>query len=475
MIWPPYHAQDNNIATFDPSQYSVANQAVLDPKTGAIVSGPRYNGIVLPGNGFPSSASDLAVYNDPAVKALFVGAPLGLTETHYNVFEPRVGVSYGLNDKTIVKVSSGVFHNRVTLNDSLLLGGNPPFQPQVGATNGSVDNPGGSGGAGSLPFGMTAIDPVFNHPVAYMFSSGVQREAPLGFVVDATYVGRWGRNLQRERDINQLAAGTLQANPGTNTDYLRQYKGYGVIRLSENVGRSTYNALQLSADRRYKNGFKFGAAYTLSHSLDNASTKRDILFNSYDDSGFWGNSSFDRRHVFNFYYIYDLPFFNQDKESLKGRVLGGWQISGATFMRTGTPLWVTRTDDVAGTGDPIAQPYNLVGDPNANSNGKLSENNNDQNFWFNPAAYARPAAGTFGNAPRDNMYGPGQYQWDIALFKNVTVKGSHSFQFRAEIFNFLNHANLNNPSTDPTSSTFGRVTSKDNSRRDIQLSLRYLF
>jgi hypothetical protein len=475
VLWPPYHAQDNNIATFDPAHYSVATQAVLDPKTGAIISGPRYNGIVLPGDGFPSSASDLAVYNDPAVKALFVGAPVGLTETHYNVFEPRVGMSYGLNEKTIVKVSSGVFHNRVTLNDSLLLGGNPPFQPQVGATNGSVDNPGGAGGAGSLPFGMTAIDPVFQHPTAYMFSGGVQREAPLGFVIDATYVGRWGRNLQRERDINQLPAGTLQANPGINTDYLRQYKGYGVIRLSENVGRSTYNALQLSADRRYKNGFKFGAAYTLSHSLDNASTKRDILFNSYDDSGFWGNSSFDRRHVFNFYYIYDVPFFNQDKESLKGRVLGGWQISGATFMRTGTPLWVTRTDDVAGTGDPIAQPYNLVGDPNANSNGKLSENNNDQNFWFNPAAYARPAAGTFGNAPRNNMYGPGQYQWDIALFKNVTVKGSHSFQFRAEIFNFLNHANLNNPSTDPTSSTFGRVTSKDNSRRDIQLSLRYLF
>jgi hypothetical protein len=99
----------------------------------------------------------------------------------------------------------------------------------------------------------------------------------------------------------------------------------------------------------------------------------------------------------------------------------------------------------------------------------------DQNFWFNPAAYARPAAGKFGNSPRNNMYGPGQYQWDIALFKNVAIKAGHSFQFRAEIFNFLNHANLNNPSTDPNSSTFGRITSKDNSRRDVQLSLRYIF
>jgi hypothetical protein len=476
VLWPPWYALDNNVATFNPAYYSKTNEAVIDPATGRIISGPRYNGIVLPGDGFPSSASDLAVYNDPAVKALFVGAPRGLAQTHKDVFEPRIGASYGVNEKTIIKASTGVFHNRVTLNDSLLLGGNPPFQPQVSVSNGSVDNPGAGGGAASLPFGMTAIDPVFKHPVAYMYSAGVQREAPWGFVLDATYVGRLGRNLQREVNINQLLPGTIQANPTTNSAALRPYKGYAVIRESENTGRSTYNALLVSADRRYKNGFKFGAAYTLSHSMDNASTKRDVLFNSYDDSGFWGNSSFDRRHVFTFYYIYDLPFFKAEPTSLEGRTLAGWQISGATFYRTGTPLWVTRTDDTAGVGDSFAQPWNLVGDPNNNSNHRLSNGAAaDQNFWFDPNAYAKPANGTFGNAPRNNMYGPGQYQWDIALFKNVSIKGSHAVQFRAEMFDFLNHANLNNPSTDPTSSTFGRATSKDGSRRDVQLSLRYSF
>jgi len=475
VLWPQWYSTTNNIATFDPARYSTTNQAIIDPATGRILGGPRYNGIVLPGTGFPSAASNLAVYNDPAVKALFIGAPRGLAQTHKNVFEPRAGLSYGINDKTILKVSSGVFHNRVTLNDSMLLGGNPPFQPQVSVSNGLVDNPGGAGGAASLPLGMTAIDPVFKHPVAYMYSAGVQREVPWGFVVDAAYVGRLGRNLQREVNINQLRAGTVQANPGINSAFLRPYKGYGVIRESENNGRSTYNGLQISADRRYRNGFKFGAAYTLSHSEDNASNKRDVLFNSYDDSGMWGNSSFDRRHVFNFYYIYDVPLFQKDT-SWKGHALGGWQISGATFMRTGTPLWVTRGDDVAGVGDSFGQPWDLVGDPNANSNGRFSLGAGlDQNFWFNPAAYVKPANGTFGNAPRNNMYGPGQYQWDIALFKNTQVRGRQSIQFRAEIFNFLNHPNLNNPSTDPTSSTFGRVTSKDGSRRDIQLSLRYLF
>ena len=154
------------------------------------------------------------------------------------------------------------------------------------------------------------------------------------------------------------------------------YKGYGVIRLSENAGRSTYNSLQIGVDRRYRNGFKFGAAYTLGKSEDNASDKRNVLFNTYDDSGYWGPSSFDRRHVFTFYYIYDLPFF-QEQTSLTSRILGGWQISGATFMRTGTPLWVTRGDDVAGVGDTFGQPWNQVGDPSANANGQFSQGTSD--------------------------------------------------------------------------------------------------
>src|SRR6266851_1521794 len=82
VLWPPWYSTTNNIATFDPRYYDTRNQAVVDPGTGRILSGPRYNGIILPGSGFPSSASNLAVYNDPAVKALFVGAPRGFAQTH---------------------------------------------------------------------------------------------------------------------------------------------------------------------------------------------------------------------------------------------------------------------------------------------------------------------------------------------------------------------------------------------------------
>ena len=172
------------------------------------------------------------------------------------MFEPRLGASYQLNKQTIVRASTGVFHSRVTLNDSTLLGGNPPFQPMVTVSNGSVDNPGGAGGAADLPFGIQGQDVAFKHPTSYMWSTGVQREVPLGFVVDVTYVGRRGLYLPRERNINQLQAGTTQANPGINIAALRPYKGYGAIRVSENAGYSKYNSLQISADRRYTQWLK---------------------------------------------------------------------------------------------------------------------------------------------------------------------------------------------------------------------------
>jgi hypothetical protein len=369
-----------------------------------------------------------------------------------------------------------------------VLGGNPPFQPMVSVANGIADNPGGgSGAATDLPFGINGQDVAFKLPTAYIWSVGVQRELPYGFVVDATYVGRRGLYLQRERNINQLQPGTIQANPGVNVAALRPYLGYGAIRLSENAGRSMYNSLQLSVDKRYSNGLKVGFAYTLGKSEDNASNKRNVLWNTYDDTGFWGPSAYDRTHVVNIYYIYDLPFWQAQNTLLKN-LLGGWQVSGSTFLRTGQPFSVARTTDIAGVGDAFGIPMNLVGDPHANANQQFS-NGSDNNFWFNPAAFANPAAGTFGDAPRNLLRNPGDQQWDLALFKNFTLGGMRRIQFRAEFFNFPNHPNLSPADTndfpgggagnaryaDPANSTFGRVVAKTGDRRDIQLSLRFQF
>jgi Carboxypeptidase regulatory-like domain len=477
VYWPPWYSTTNNIASFDPAYYDQNNEAVMSPGTGLLLSGPRYNGLVLPGDGFKGDAADSPLASDPAVLALFRGAPRGFSETHANAFEPRLGMSYSLNQATILRASAGVFHNRVTLNDSTLLGGNPPFQPQATIENGSADNPAGTSvGGKNLPFAVTGQDPVFKHPTAYTWSVGMQREIPYGFTVDVTYVGRRGLYLQRERNINQLALGTIQANPGVNIAALRPYTGYGAIRQTENAGRSKYNSLQLSIDRRYRNGLKVGAAYTLGKSEDNGSDKRVVLWNTYDDTAYWGTSEWDRRHNLNFYYIYDLPFW-RDQSNLIKSLLGGWQISGATFMRSGTPAngrlggVVQTSNDIAGVGDvAVGQPWDMVGDIDF----KYQLYTGAGTEAFNTAAFRAPAAGTFGNAPRNVIINPGEMQWDLALFKNFSVGGARKLQLRAEAFNFLNHPNLGGIEANPTNGNFGRITSKSGSR-DIQLSVRFAF
>ncbi|MBA2356352.1 MAG: TonB-dependent receptor, partial [Acidobacteria bacterium] len=473
VYWPPWYSTTNNIANFDPRFYNPAAAPSVNPTTGRLVGGTRFNGVVLPGDGFEGDAANSVISGDPRVLALFNGQPRGFSETHSNVFEPRGGVSYAWNDKTVLRASAGMFHNRVTLNDSTLLGGNPPFQPQATVSNGSVDNPGGGTvGVGDLPIGINGQDPVFKHPTSYMWSTGVQREVPFGFIVDVTYVGRRGLYLQRERNINQLPVGTLQRNPGVNIAALRPYLGYGVIRISENSGRSMYNSLQISADRRYTNGLKVGAAYTLGRSTDNASDKRNVLWNTYDDTIYEGPSNFDRRHLFNIYYIYDLPFFREQDTLLKN-LLGGWQVSGATFLRTGTPFTVGQgSEDIAGVGDAaFGQPWSQTA---ASSVNHVLYDGTPGSVALDTSVFVRPENGTFGNSPRNAYRHPGEMQWDLALFKNFNLGGTRRGQFRAEAFNFINHPNLGGIESNPLSGNFGRITGKGG-QRDIQLSVRFQF
>src|SRR5262249_19132687 len=258
------------------------------------------------------------------------------------------------------------------------------------------------------------------------------------------------------------------------------------IRLAENAGHSQYNSLQISADRRYMNGLKVGFAYTLSKSMDNGSDKRNVVWNTYDDSGYCGPSNYDRRHVLNVYSIYDRPL-RKGRNGAVQAAGGGWKISGASFFRRGLSFSVVRTNDIAGVGDGnFGQPYNLVGDASSGAGGQFSAGaGTDQNFWFNPAAFAAPTAGTFGNSPPNAFRNPGEQQWDIALFKNFRVANTQKVQFRAEIFNFINHPNWANVAgstttsgfitVDPTNANFGRVISKTDARREMQLSLRYMF
>ena len=147
-------------------------------------------------------------------------------------------------------------------------------------------------------------------------------------------------------------------------------------------------------------------------------------------------------------------------------LVGGWSLEGITRLESGPPVLVRVGQDLANIGRSYLRP-NLVGDPN--------DGPKDIDNWFNADAFEIPAPYTFGTAAPFIINADGIVSYDIAIQKRFPVKERHSIEFRAEMFNFPNHPNWNNPDTNPRSATFGKITSKTTDVRNIQLSLRYSF
>jgi hypothetical protein len=469
-LWPAWHSKWGNIAEFLPQYYDPKNAAQVDPKGGFIVSGDQYNGIVLPGNGVPKAEGGrIPALHSGQFDRLYHNLPEGLSPTHWDVFQPRLGVAYAFSSKMALRAGVGSFANRTMINRDTALGGNAPFQIQESVVNGVVDAPGGATQR-AFPFTQTIQDPVFKIPTAWEWNTSFQREVAAGTTVQVAYVGRRGLHNQRKRNINQLLPGTVQANPNINANALRPYLGMGVVAISENSGASRYNGLQVSVEHRFSKGLQFGLAYTLSRSRDDGSSLTDVLPNAYDGRGYYGLSDFDRTHVLVANYIYQLPFFRNSSRFLR-ETLGGWEISGINQAQSGVPLSVRTSEDIAGVGPGSGnQFWNLVGDPSFD----VTSFTNSAT-WFNKAAFAKPAPGVFGNQRRNPLRGPGFLAWDMGLRKNFRTFESQTLQFRFEVFNILNHPNWSNPVVDPNSGSFGMVTGKTNDTRQLQLALKYAF
>jgi hypothetical protein len=457
----PWKAKWNDIANFDPRFFTQANRAVLDPRTGAIIGGDPYNGVVLPGTGYPESAKGRALgATVPNVQRLFHGLPEGFVNSYKLKFSPRLGLAWRATSKTVLRIGGGTYQGREFLNNGTFFR-NAPNQERVDVVNGLVDAPGGRGGS-QFPFTVGAAALEYKYPTAFQYSFSVQRELPFGFVMDAAYIGKTAVDLLRIRNLNQLRPGGVQANPGINVNALRPFYGLAIINYAEQSGRSNYNSAQLSLDRRFRSGLGLGLAYTFSKNIDNVTTP-------YDAYNFVRSlSSNDRPHVLSVNYIYQLPFLRNSK-SLSGNLLGNWQVSGVTFFRSGNPLSVVDATDTAGVGTGSAsQPWNVSGSPSITSATGVGLP------WFATSAFTLPSPGTFGNAGLNILRGPAFQNWDIAVFKNFRLTERFAAQFRAESFNFLNLPLLNNPTTNPRSGDFGRITSKYN-ERNIQLGFKILF
>ena len=219
-------------------------------------------------------------------------------------------------------------------------------------------------------------------------------------------------------------------------------------------------------ERHYTNGLSFLAGYTYSKAIDTNSseftTSRDQGFpqNSANLAAEKGRSDFDFRHRLSLSYLYDLPVGSRvwrlHNPSLN-YLIQSWGLAGVVTAQSGPPFTPQISGDVSGadeeavigTGNPTDRP-NLTGS-------SFYPAHKTPNQWVLPSAFSAPA-GTFGNAGRNILTGPGLSSWDFSLIRNFRFSESRSLEFRGEIFNLLNRANFDIPQRDVASSAFGQIT-----------------
>jgi hypothetical protein len=282
------------------------------------------------------------------------------------------------------------------------------------------------------------------------------------------YVGTKGTYLQTTRNINQPrpegAALVLAGQAIVNQ--VRPFRGWANIWMYENATNSNYNSLQFSLRTENYRGLTLQTSYTWSHSLDYVSS--DVPGNSHQDAynpkAERGNSSFDRRHMLVFSYVYDLPT-PQNWGRAARHLLGGWTVSGITTFYSGTPLGISLPGDNAGVGGAPYRP-NWVRNPNLPSGQRTRER------YFDPDAFAAPARGRFGNLGRNVVRGGGLNNWDLSLFKSIPLGWeSGSLQFRLEAFNTFNHTQWNAYRTAFGAAGFGSAIGARDARV-VQLGLK---
>jgi hypothetical protein len=257
--------------------------------------------------------------------------------------------------------------------------------------------------------------------------------------------------------------------------------------------QSNYDSLQVRLEKRYSHGLQYEAAYTWAHALDNASSASlgSVNNGDFQDQRFpnqnYGNADFDVRHRFVFNYVYDLPFgrgraIAKDASGVVNRIIGDWQMTGVFSAATGNYYTATDINNVSGgdcggsVGFYCSRPT-MVGNPNSTPciAGTL----------FNTCAFANNTTlGTFGNAPRNNIEGPGYKAWDTSLVKQFSISEHKHFEFRAEFFNVLNRVNylfgqFGAISAEPTPLEFGQTgfgfPLAARAPRQIQFALKFYF
>jgi hypothetical protein len=485
----------------------------------------------------PISGQVASLPNEPALPALVggVGIP-GLNGTSRQLqtpealhFEPRLGVTYQLNEKTIVHSGFGIFYHpaaawqqypnadgAIRTSTSIDAQSNglqtlPGYQLSNPFPSGLPAPYGNSAGLG-IDLGQSIAGPgrMQNIPYQLNYSLDIQRSLPANFVITAAYAGNEGVHLMVPLYLNQipdsaLALGatlrTTVANPfyGVITDptstistktvpyeqLLRPFPQFtGVEQLNSGVGHSTYNAGQLTVEHREKDGLSVVFAYTFSKALDNVGEMTSVA-GTY--AGFQNvhcprcdksRSDQNETHVVRWSTRYELPFGANKPLLNRGfisPIVGGWALSGIYSLDTGRPLTVSATNYSYSFSGGSFRP-NTTGVSDKTAGGSQIRLNGQ---YFNPAAFIQPANYTFGNASRHlaDLDNPLAWNFDAMVEKNTHLSERYVLTFRAEAFNALNNVTFAGPTTSVSSATFGQMAtmSQSNTPRNVQASLRFTF
>jgi hypothetical protein len=444
-------------------------------------------------------ANRYANFNTQTGKVLIAGynsdANVGV-QTQYKMFAPRFGFAYQLDRKTVLRGGFGIFYNASGNGGALYrLHRQLPF----GATTTVVINELSSTyltvAQGLPPNPSLDVSSIVNNPTgtwysipanyknayAEQFNFGFERELPFDIVLKASYLGNLGRDLDITYNVNQPVPGPGPVGPRELLYTIAP--GVSGDNYAATDGLSGYHALQVTAQKRFSSGLSFLSAYTYSHSIDDVPLQeggggdgpvpQDPRHRNLD----FASSSFDIRHRFTQTANYFLPIGRGRRLNLTtpwmDRVFGGWQVNLILTAQTGLPFTAVLANSVANTGSSSR--------PDIASGVSATVANPTINHWFNTsfnapgAVWSTPALYTFGNAGRNILRGPGRFNLDTSLFKDIAVSERVHIQFRGELFNVLNHPQFDLPNATIGNAQAGVISATLGTPRDIQLGLRLVF
>jgi hypothetical protein len=439
---------------------------------------------------FSSTGNEL-FYLNGIREANVNGFPRGNVENTYNSWQPRVGFAYDIsgNGKTVLRGGYGMFFERVQGNDVYNAALNPPFAYIPSANNVLFSNPTALVTTGPTasptqqyyPSNLTSIKYHYPPPGTADFSFGVQRELAPSIVAVIQYVGSTGWDQNNDRQINTLPLADLTdregvANGTVNANPYRNYPGFGNINQEENETNFNYNSLQAGVRLENRHGLTTQVAYTWSHNISIVVNDLGGLSNPYNaryDRG--SDTGFDRRHILNVSYVYELPFFAKSSNLAAREILGNWEFSGITAVEAGLPQYITYTgSDTLGLGG---------GTNNRPDKVAAVTYPKKVGAWFSGSSFADPLAPWaggqnqgFGNAGKDAVVGPGLFNWNLSLFKTIPItrREGTRIELHFESFNTFNHTQFQNLDTNSHDSNFGAVTG-DYGPRLLELGGKIVF